>query len=166
MVSNPRLNKLRIVADDHGTLYSYAKVDLLDQGNGLLIYDYESGEKLSRHSDGTAYSRVPGSTSPPSITTSVPFSQIEHEVVRSVEIRSDATNRLPLYQGGRDHAFVFSSTVLQSRGAFAAEIVDEAHVDVVLEAWRLHPLYRSAQTCLATGTGKAVVLTVLNQRST
>ena len=99
-------------------------------------------------------------------STSVPFSQIQHEIVRAVEIRSNATLEGTTYRGAISKAFVFSSTLLQSRGRFAAEIVDETQLQPVLTSWHQHPDYVSAQTYHPTGTGKVVILTVLNQRST
>jgi len=93
----PSLSKLRILVRDADRYYSYAKVDLLDGGNGLLVYDYYTGEKLSRHSDGRVYSRTPGSGSQPAPTTTVPFSNIQQEVVRAVPIppeRHDAVETI------------------------------------------------------------------------
>ena len=166
MKSTAALTDLRILAHDGTDHFSYAKVDLLDQGNGLLVYDYVTGEKLSRHSNGNVFTRIPGSGTYPPPTTTVPFSQIQHEIVRRVAIPSTATHQLPRYTGDPSDAFVFSSTVLRSDGWFAAEVVDDAQLQATLAAWRAQPDYVSAQTWRPTGTGKTVVLTVLNQRST
>jgi hypothetical protein len=164
--STGALSKLPIVAKDGEGLYSYAKVDLLDSGNGLMIYDYYTKEKLSRHSDGKVYKRVVGVGGDASPTTSLPFSQIQHEQVRTVPIPVDATAKLPPFKGNPASAMVFSSTVLSSNGTFAAEIADATQLQRVLRAWQAHPDYVSAQTWQPTGTGKVVILTVLNQRST
>jgi hypothetical protein len=158
------LSKLRILARDGDRFFSYAKVDLLDGGNGLLIYDYHSGEKLSRHSDGKTFTRVPRSGASPAPTTSVPFSQIKREMVRTVSIPVDATQRMSTYSGDPSKSFVFSSTVLRSNGAFAAEVVDTAELPAVLETYRNRSDYVSAQTYHPTGTGKTVLLTILNER--
>lgn len=161
------LGELRILVQD-GSLYrKYAKVDWLDSGNGVLIYDYQTGRKLSRHSDGRIWDRIGGAGQPASLSTSVPFSDIEHEQVYAVPIPVDATNELPLYHGERiADAFVFSSTVMNSNGTFAAEIVDNSRLSRTLAAWRAHPAYVSAQTCRSNELGKMLILTVLNQRST
>jgi len=158
------LSDLRILAQEGSRFFKYAKVDLLDGGNGLLIYDYQTREKLSRHSDGKTFSRVPGSASQPPPTTSVPFSQIKREVVKWVSIPSDATLRMSTYSGDTKKSFIFSTTVLKSNGAFAAEVVDSAALEPALDAWKNHPDYVSAQTYRDTGTGKAVILTILNKR--
>ncbi len=166
-MSEPKpLSKLPILVQDGDRYFKYAKVDLLDGGNGLLIYDYPTGEKVSRHADGKVYARVPGVGSGAGPSTSVPFSKIQHEIVREVAIPSDATVRGTTFRGDFSKAFIFSSTVLNSRGTFAAEIVADASLEPVLNSWRQHPAYVSAQTYRATGTGKTVILTVLNQRST
>ena len=160
------LSKLLILVRDGGKLFKYAKADLLDGGNGLLLYDYQTREKVSRHSDGNVFSRVAGSGHHPQPTTTLPFSEIRHEVVRTVPIRSDATFNLPLCERRRSsNAFVFSSTVMRSNGTFAAEVVDETQLPEVLAAWQDHPDFVSAQTCRPTGHGKTVILTVLNARS-
>ena len=164
MSTSKPLSKLRILVQDGDRFFSYAKVDLLDAGNGLLIYDYASGEKLSRHSDGRTFARVPGSGANPPPTTSVPFSQIRREVVRAVSIPVDVTQRMSTYSGDTTKCFVFSSTVLPSNGTFAAEVVDSGEVEPVLETWRNYPDYVSAQTYRPTGTGKTVILTILNKR--
>ena len=133
------LSKLPILVKEGDRYYKYAKVDLLDGGNGLLIYDYHSGEKVSRHSDGNVYARIPGTGSSLAPTTTIPFSQIEREVVRSVPIPSDTTVRGSTYSGDVSRALVFSSTVLRSNGTFAAEIVADAQLVPVLASWRNHP---------------------------
>jgi hypothetical protein len=158
------LSNLRILAKEGSRFFKYAKVDLLDGGNGLLIYDYCSREKLSRHSDGRQFARVPGVAGGPDPTTSVPFSQIRREVVKEVAIPSNATERMSTYSGDAKKCFVFSSTVLSSNGTFTAEVVDSAELQPVLDAWKNHPEYVSAQTHRPTGTGKTVVLTILNKR--
>ena len=162
--SSPPLSKLRILAQEGSRFFKYAMVDLLDSGNGLMIYDYQTREKLSRHSDGKSFSRVAGSGSKPQATTSVPFSQIKREVVKWASIPSDATLRMSTYSGDTEKCFIFSSTVLKSNGAFAAEVADTSALQPVLEAWKNHPDYVSAQTYRATGTGKTVILTILNKR--
>jgi hypothetical protein len=162
--SHRPFSDLRILAQEGNRYFKYAKVDSLEAGNGLLIYDYHTGEKISRHSDGKVYTRVAGSGARVPPSTSVPFSQIQREVVRSVSIPSDATQRMSTYSGNTQNCFIFSSTVLSSNGAFAAEIVDLAALQPALEAWKHHPDYVSAQTYRGTGTGKAVILTVLNKR--
>ncbi len=96
----------------------------------------------------------------------MPFSDIQHERISAVPIPVDATNQLPLYHGDRvDDAFVFSSTVMNSNGTFAAEIVDDSQLSETLSAWQACPDYVSAQTCRSNELGKTVILTVLNQRS-
>ena len=164
MSTSQPLSNLRILAKDGSRFFKYAKVDLLDGGNGLLIYDYYSNEKLSRHSDGKRYARVPGVAGGPQPTTSVPFSQIKREVVKEVAIPANATERMSTYSGDAKKCFVFSSTVLSSNRTFTAEVVDSGELDPVLAAWKNHPEYVSAQTYRPTGTGKTVVLTILNKR--
>lgn len=166
MVSDDPLRKLRILVDESGTLYKYANVDWLDGGQGLLIYDYYSGEKLSRHPNQT-YQRVGGAGAHTAPTTELPFSDIEHQVVREARIPSDATQHLPKYHGtASTDAFVFSSTVMQSNGTFAAELVADGRIQETLAAWRRHPDYLSAQTCRSNQQGHSVILTVLNSRFT
>lgn len=160
------LSKLRILVRDGHHYYTYAKVDLLDDGNGLLIFDYLSKEKVSVHADGKTFTRTAGAARHPLTTTSVPFSEIGRQIVRAVPIPSDATYRLAPYSGDVSGAFVFSSTVMNSRGSFAAEVVDNSYLAAAIDAWAHHPHYVSAQTYRPTGTGKAIILTVLNQRST
>ena len=166
MTIPPLLSDLRVLVKDQDRYYTYAKVDVLDGGNGLMLYDYYTGEKVSRHSDGRVWSRKGGGGSQTAPTTAIPFSDIEREAVRAVAIPSDATRELPLYKGDPANAFIFSSTVLSSHGRFAAEVVADAILEPTLSAWRQHPDYLSAQTWQRTGTGKTVILTVLNQRST
>jgi hypothetical protein len=81
MADSDRRSRFRVLVKDDDKYFKYAKVGWLDEGNGLLIYDYQTGEKLSRHSDGHTYLRPAGSGQhlPPS--TSVPFSAIERELV-------------------------------------------------------------------------------------
>ena len=160
------LSNLPILVKDGERYFKYAKVDLLDGGQGLLIYDYQTREKISRHADGKTYTRVVGTHSKPSPTTTVPFSQVQREVVRSVPIPSDATVRGSTFRGDVSKALIFSSTVLSSNGTFAAEIVDGGQLKAVLTSWQHHPDYVSAQTYRPAGAGKAVILTVLNRRST
>ena len=160
------LSKLRILVQDGTGYRSFAKVDLLDAGNGLLLYDYGTGLKLSAHSDGREYRRVPGVGAATTPTTSIRFSDIAHRTVYEAPIPPCGLESLPPYQGPTENAFVFSSTVFPSNGTFAAEIADDRRLTAVLEGWKQHPDYVSAQTWRPTGTGKNVVLTVLNRRST
>lgn len=142
-------------------------VGFLDGGAGLMIYDYQTARKVSYHSDGHVYDRIAGAGQQASPSTSVPFSDIEHEQVVQVPIPVDATANLPLYQGSQTNsAFTFSSTVMNSNGTFAAEIVDNSLVSQVLKSWEDRPDYVSAQTCRSNLLGKTVILTILNERST
>lgn len=159
------MSKLRILMRDGDAYYKYANVDWLDGGNGLLIYDYASGEKLSRHEDGHIYSRIAGAGEHSAPSTTVPFSDISHETVRQVPIPPEVAPQLQPYQGDESNCFVFSSTCLSSNATFAAEIVDDENLSPVLEMWTQHPDYVSAQTCRSNEAGKSVVLTVLNSRS-
>jgi len=160
------LSKLRVLVADTIGYRSFAKVDLLDDGNGLLVYDYASGTKLSAHSDGKEYRRVPGVGTPTTPTTSIPFSDILHRKVYEAPIPPHSLETLPPYSGTTQNAFVFSSTVFPSNGTFAAEVADDSRLSAVLDGWGRHPDYVSAQTWRPTGTGKHVILTLLNKRST
>jgi hypothetical protein len=167
MAESPfRLKDLRIVVSDGSEHRTFAKVDLLDSGHGLMIYDYQSRMKLSVHQDGQDFARVAGSGQSTIPTTSVPFSDIQHRVVYRAPIPPDSLSQLPPYTGPIDNCLVFSSTVFPSNGTFAAEIVDNSRLSAVLDTWHHHPDYVSAQTWRPTGAGKAVILTILNQRST
>jgi hypothetical protein len=162
----PKRSAVPILIRDGDAVFKYAKCDRLEGGNGLLIYDYETGEKLSRHSDGNIYSRVGGSGEHLPPTTSVPFSSIGHEIVKDVAILSDVTFRLKPHTGPiPSNALVFSSTVLSSNGTFAAELVDDGQLPSVLRSWENHPAFVSAQTCRQLAQGKTAILTVLNRRS-
>ena len=119
------LKDLRILVSDGSEYRSYAKVDVLDSGNGLMIYDYQTRTKLSVHSDGKDFSRVAGSGQHPTPSTSVPFSDIQHRAVRRVSIPAESLVQLPRYTGPVDGCIVFSSTVFPSNGTFAAEVVDD-----------------------------------------
>lgn len=161
------LSDLRILVHDQerSELRRYAKVDLLDGGNGLMIYDYESRTKLSLHEDGTVYERTAGAGEHTAPGTTIPFSKIQQQTVRQVSIPPDSLTRLPVYTGNPEGHLVFSSTVFPSNGTFAAEIVDDSRVAETRAAWETRPDYVSAQTWRPTGTGKTVFLTILNQRS-
>jgi hypothetical protein len=167
MSNSTALDKFLVLVRDEDTYYKYAKVDWLDEGQGLFLYDYHIGEKLSRHSNGNVYRRPAGAGQHVPPTTAVPFSDITHEVVKQVPIPSNVS--VGLEQCSRatpSNAFVFSSTALQSNATFAAELVDDSLLSNVLQAWQNHPDYVSAQTCRANNLGKNVVLTVLSSRST
>jgi len=140
------LSKLRVLVQDGTGYRSFAKVDLLDSGHGLLVYDYGSGMKLSAHSDGKDYRRVRGVGAATTPTTSIPFSDILHRVIYQEPIPPHSLQRLPQYSGSTQHAFVFPSTVFPSNGTFAAEIVDDSRLSAVLNEWEQHPDYVSAQT--------------------
>lgn len=159
------LRKLRILVKDGSSYYKYGKLDWMDNGEGLLLYDYESGEKLSRHRNQT-FLRVAGSGEHHAPSTAIPFSDVTREIIREVPIPSDATQRLPQYHGEPTGAFVFSSTVVSSRGTFAAELVQDSRVAETIAAWERRPEFVSAQTCRANDLGQSVVLTILNQQST
>jgi hypothetical protein len=159
------LRKLRILVKDADVYYKYANVDWLDGGQGLLLYDYYTGEKLSRHPN-QIFLRVPGSGQHQAPSTAIPFSSVDQEVIRQVAIPSDLTTQLPKYQGDPADCFVFSSTVISSNGTFAAELVRDSGLQATLAAWERHPEFVSAQTCRANTQGQSVILTLLNKRST
>lgn len=151
--------------DEH---YRYAKIDWLDDGDGVLMYEYGPERKLSRHEDGNTFDGVVGQEIDRSATTRIPFSDIEREEIRNVRIPSDLTQNLERLNGSPGpHDFTFSSTVLNaSHATFAAEIVDDRNREAVLDLWQEHPDYVSAQTAVSNEAGKSLVLTVLNSRST
>ena len=160
------LRKIPVFVRDGESFYKYATIDWLDSGNGVMVHNQASGEKLSRHSNGNTFARVPGSPGG-TRSTSVPFSDIEHEIVTQVPIPSSFTwGRRPWTKALPGGAVTFSSTVLESRGTFVAEVAAEHRLAGVVAAYEHHPCFLSAQTHHDNGLGKTLVVSILNARST
>lgn len=167
MAADKPISKIPILIEQKGTYYKYAKVDSLDAGKGVLIYDYRGGRKISRHADGTRWDRIAGAGEHVPPATSVKYSDIRHEVIWEVPLPVDTLEHLdPLAGTVPSNAFVFSSTVLSSYGTFAAELVADEDVDAVAKAWARNPYYVSAQSCRTNVNGKTLILTALNRGTT
>lgn len=167
-MSDRSLSEFRILCEDEDDWYKFAKLAWLDDGDGVLLWEYGPQRKLSRHKDGNTYDGVVGEGSARSVTTRIPFSEIKHEEIRNVGIPSNLTQDLdPLGREPGPKDFTFSSTVLRASSAtFAAEIVDDQNKRAVLDLWQKHPDYVSAQTAVSNEAGKSLVLTVLNSQTT
>lgn len=164
MTFRPRRGQFRVLVQDGDSLYRFAQVDQLDEGQGVLLYFHHSGEKVSRHSDGRTWKREAGAGDVSRPEIRVPFSDIHHEIVHKVSIQADPPPRTKPFLGNSSNAFIFSSTVLPHNAAFAAELVDRSMVEQTLLGWSTRADYVSAQACSTHLVNKALILTVLHDR--
>jgi hypothetical protein len=157
------LKDLRVLIDDEGRYYRFAKADVMDQGHGLIVWLEPNQIKTSRHSDGRTLSGEAGRGQAREQSLRVPFSDIRHELVCCIPIPSDATITGKPFSGTTGKAFVFPSSALRSNSSFAAELADAEDLPHVLRAWEAHPGVVSAQTWVSSGAGKALVLTIVSE---
>jgi hypothetical protein len=75
------LKDLRVLIDDNGRHYRFAKADVLDQGQGLVVWLEPQQIKTSRHSDGRTLSRAISGDQAREQALRVPFSDVRHEIV-------------------------------------------------------------------------------------
>ena len=157
------LKDLRVLISDEGQHYRFAKADIVDQGQGLMMWLEPGQTKTSRHSDGLTFSGKAGAGQALQLSLNVPFSDIRHEFVCRVLIPSDATRLGSPYLGATANALVFPTSALHSSSSFAAELVDAEHLPYVLKAWQERPGVISAQTWVSMGAAKAIFMTILSE---